>query len=343
MHLATKAFMCFLLAMVAVNVVSLATDGMRFVHRHFLLRQRDLAARYGADSWAVITGGSSGQGRAFARQLARDGFHVLLVGSARSHAVAAQIRAETGRRAQVVVKDFADAFDADFFDEIEAAVRAVDCSILINNVGHRTGWMPTHEQPAEQLRATIACGTLVQARMTTLLLPRFIARASRASSCIVFITAQCMHRNLGFAIALPNEISIPYLAAYEASNSFGYYHACSIIKEYGGTQWLDLLNVTPGAVLTENTEDMLRDTPFAIGADQFVRNIRRFMGGNAQGTTCAHWGHAMANGLIALAPFVKDRVLLRVGQRIAAHCMRKSGGGGGGRAAPPAPQGEDDH
>ena len=130
-----------------------------------------------------------------------------------------------------------------------------------------------------------------------------------------------MHPNSGFAAGLPNEISIPYLAVYEASNSFGYYHACSIVKEYGDDDRMDILNITPGAVLTENTRAMLDGTPFAVDARTFVQNIVRFMGGNVNGTTCAHWGHSLSNGLIALAPFCKDAMLERGGRRIATHCM----------------------
>ena len=40
--------------------------------------------RYGPNSWALITGGSSGQGRQFALKLANKGFNILLVGSKRS-------------------------------------------------------------------------------------------------------------------------------------------------------------------------------------------------------------------------------------------------------------------
>ncbi len=84
-----------------------------------------------------------------------------------------------------------------------------------------------------------------------------------------------------------------------------------------------MLNITPGAVLTENTKDMLHDTPFSVEASVFVQNILRFMGGNVHGTTCAHWGHSLSNGCIAMAPFCKDMILEKVGRRIATHYMQK--------------------
>lgn len=323
MYFATKIVLCFVIAVIAIHGVVALTELCRFVRKFFMTKQRNLVERYGRGSWAVITGGSSGQGKEFALQLARMGFNLVLIGSRRSYAVANTIRAQTGQSVHVVEKDFSKAFEPKFFDEIESVVQSVDCSILINNVGHRTGWIPYHEQPPDLIQDTIACGTIVQARMTHILLPRFIARKHRHASSIVFITAQCMHPSFGFAIALPNEISIPYLAVYEASNSFGYYHACSIVKEYGHHPWLDVLNITPGAVLTENTSQVLKTTPFAVDASVFVGNILRFMGGNVNGTTCGHWGHSLSNGLISIAPFMKDTLLEKVGRRIAMQCMQK--------------------
>ena len=126
------------------------------------------------------------------------------------------------------------------------------------------------------------------------------------------------HENFGFGVALSNEITVPYLAVYESSNAFGYYHACSIYQEYAGQ--FDILNVTPGAVITENTQH-LRDTMFAVPVEQFAHNIMQMLG-NVQGTTCAHWGHALSTAAIALFPWMKERALRRVGHTIADEYMR---------------------
>lgn len=323
MRLSLKICLFLLITVIAIHFVVILSNICIFIKKYFLLKQKNLALSYGKNSWVVITGGSSGQGKEFAIQLARAGFHILLIGSVRSYDVAKFIKETYNQKVIVIQKDFSESFQPSFFDEIETVIRDLDCSILINNVGYRTGWIPYHEQPPDEIRASIACGTLVQARMTHLLIPKFMKRKEQYRSSIVFITAQCMHPNLGLAVTLPNEISIPYMAVYEASNSFGYYHACSIIKEYGTQSWLDVLNITPGAVLTENTTQMLQSTPFAVKADTFVSNILRFMGGNLNGTTCAYWGHSFSNGMIAFAPFMKDIILEKVGRQIATHCMQK--------------------
>ena len=328
------------LALVCVFVLLQGTlvvqQALRFLYLHFFLREMDLPQRYGRGSYVVITGGSSGQGKRLAHEFAARGFNLILVGSVRNHETASAIRAKwPAARTDVIVKDFGQAFAPGFFDDIEATIARRDVSVVVNNVGHRTGWAPYHEQPAHVLSETVACGTLVQCRLTQIALQRFARRRRDRQrlgqpplrSSLVFITAQCMHGNIGFGAAESNEITVPYLAAYEPANAFGYYHACSIYQEYGVLKsdalgdTLDVLNVTPGAVVTENTS-FLRGTLFAVDADAYTRNIVRLMG-NVQGTTCAHWGHAISTAVISLCPWLKGRVLHKVGRTIAEDYMAR--------------------
>ena len=49
------------------------------VYQYMLRPRRDLKKRYGENSWAVITGSTSGIGAAFASQLAQQNFNLILV------------------------------------------------------------------------------------------------------------------------------------------------------------------------------------------------------------------------------------------------------------------------
>ena len=156
-------------------------------------------------------------------------------------------------------------------------------------------------------------------------------------SALINITAQCMHPNFLFGLTMSNEISVPYLSVYEAANAFGFYQGNSIYKEYQGQ--FDILNITPGAVITKNTE-CLSDTLFNVSSEVFVAQIMRLIG-NVQGHTCAYWGHALSNYLINLMPPMKDSMLKKVGETIAADFMRKAETGdkyslGGKPPTPPA-------
>lgn len=277
--------------------------------------------------WVVITGGSSGQGKEFAMQLARKGFDIVLIGSKRSHQVAEKI-VSMGQKCKVIVKDFGRAFEDSFFDDIEAQLRDMDIAMLINNVGHRSAWQPYHTCPLRVINNTISCGTIVQAQLTRMLLPRLISRMQHnkhTRSAVVFITAQCMHPNVGMAMPgiSDNMISIPYMAVYEASNAFGFYHACSLINEYKHIKRLDMLNITPGAVVTSNTAGITSQLPFCIDSRTFVRNIIRMLGGKvSSGTLCAHFGHAFSMLLVGFCPWIKDIFLPRVGLSISESYMK---------------------
>ena len=175
--------------------------------------------------------------------------------------------------------------------------------------------------PVELIKGPIATGTLVQARLTQLVIPFFIERRNQTSqlhSALINITAQCLHPNYLFGINSTNEISVPYLSVYEAANAFGFYHGNSIYKEYKDN--FDILNITPGAVITKNTK-YLNDTMFSVNSDVFVKQIIKMMG-QVNGHTCAYWGHAFSNFLINLAPFMKDRILEKVGKTISNNFMK---------------------
>lgn len=335
-----KVLIVICVVVVVAQLIGMFVQLGYFLNHFFCLRERknlkELHCQSSPSSpsspscWAVITGASSGQGREFALQLADRGFNIVIIGSTRSHRTASIIRSKQVD-CLVIVKDFGKAFEEDFFDDIQEQLAPLDVAVLVNNVGHRTGWKPFHESPVETIHETIACGTMVQTRLTQLLLPHLIHRIQHdphntVRSAIIFITAQCMHPNTGLAVAglYSNVISVPYLATYEASNAYGFYNACSLIKEYAHIPRLDMLNITPGAVITENTAHTLQDTPFSVSAKDFVGNVLRFMGGNVKnGTMCAHWGHAMSNALIGLVPWEKDEMLHKVGDSIATDYMKR--------------------
>lgn len=330
----TRMWWCVAVAVLLVvllltYVIPFAIHSVSFLRRHYCLRQLDLARRYGAGSVVCITGASSGQGLEMARCFAEQGFGLLLIGSVRTHGAADDIRRRWNVPVTVLVKDFSRCFESEFFQDIDQAVDSLDVSVMVNNVGHRTGWIPYHDQPDQVMRNTIACGTLVQCHLTKTALRRFARRRlERANqglaelhTALVFITAQCIHSTVGLGILESNEITVPYLSVYEPTNAFGYFHACSIYEEYRDDPTIDILNITPGAVVTSNT-CYLRRTIFSVSARRFAQNVVRLLG-NYQGTTCAAPGHSLSCALAACFPWIKRRTLRRVGRTIADDYMKR--------------------
>jgi len=297
----------------------LINKSIQFIVKYFFTKRLNLKERYGENSWAIITGGSSGQGKVFAIELANEGFNIIIIGSERSYNTQKEIQKRyPDVKVIVIERNFNDAYKKKFFKKIKEKIQEIsngDISIMINNIGHRTAWEPYHEMPDKLINDTIACGTLVQAHMTKIALGFFMKREDK--SILVNITVQCMHSNL-FSF-IENYISLPYLSVYEGCNAFGFYHANSIQKEYENEKKIDMLNITPGAVITENTQ-FLDSTLFSVDAKIFVNNIIDFMG-NIQGTTCGYWGHEISNVLINVAPFMKYSILEKVGNTICKNYM----------------------
>lgn len=115
---------------------------------------------------AVITGASSGIGKAAAQVLATDGFHVLLGARRldRLDGVAAEVGGEAIRL------DVADPSSVEAF-----AARASQCDVLINNAGGALGLEPVAAADDARWLAMYEANVLGTMRMTRALLPRLIA------------------------------------------------------------------------------------------------------------------------------------------------------------------------
>ncbi|CAB1316366.1 unnamed protein product [Coregonus sp. 'balchen'] len=72
--------------------------------------QADLKA-YG--QWAVVTGATSGIGKAYANELARRGLDIVLISRSKDklHIVAKEIESQHGRQTQIIQTDFTEGHD----------------------------------------------------------------------------------------------------------------------------------------------------------------------------------------------------------------------------------------
>ena len=317
-----KYLLVVLIIIVGFQLILFLWNSTKFVHKHFLLKEKNLAKRYGENSYVIITGASSGQGQQFAYEFAKRGFNLILIGSERTANTINYIHKNISPSTKIVFikKDFRKAHQPMFFDDIEEEIQKIDDNIsgLVNNVAYRVGWNPYHNMPEELINDSIIVGTIVQAQLTRICIKYFLERKTK--NFIVNITAQCMTPTYLFGNYENGIISVPFLSVYEAANAFGFYHGNSIHKEYSSfTDKIDIMNVMPGAVITENTE-YLADTIFSVKADIFVSNIMRQLG-TYNGNTYGYWGHEFTILLVNIFPFIKKRILYNVGYTISDNYM----------------------
>jgi short-subunit dehydrogenase len=121
-------------------------------------REMDLD-KYGP--WALITGGSEGVGAGFARQLAADGFKLVLV--ARKPEPLEELAAELrGKGAEVRVLS-ADLSQPDVLDKVRTVTDDIEIGLLIYNAGANNTRGLFVELPEEVTQSVIAINVLGQA------------------------------------------------------------------------------------------------------------------------------------------------------------------------------------
>ena len=125
--------------------------------------------------------------------------------------------------------DFANSFQEGFFDPVQKVVDELGdkWTILINNVGYRTAAQDYTLMPISEMKKTISVGTLVQAKLIQMALQKF--KTHKTHTAIVNITA--LNSYTTDFLAVDNEITVPYLACYEATNAWGHFHAKSVYEE----------------------------------------------------------------------------------------------------------------
>jgi len=184
---------------------------------------------------ALVTGGTSGIGRATAEALAREGAHVLISG-----------RSEN-RGAEVVTAIEAADGEAEFVranlespaDVRALAERAGDLDILVNNAGVFPGGA-THELPEETFDETFAVNVKAPFLLTAAIAPRMV---ERGRGTIINVTTMVA------------EFGMAGLSAYGASKAAVALLTKAWAAEYG-PHGVRVNAVSPGPTTTPGTDAM---------------------------------------------------------------------------------------
>lgn len=167
----------------------------------------------GEKAWALVTGASDGIGKAFAEELCRRGFNVVIHGrnEKKLKGVKAELEKEfSGSEVRLLVIDAANTpWSSDIDALVLKAVKGVNLTILINNVGGAAGleWEPLKSYSPATLNGLINLNAVFMAQITRVLIPT-LAQSQSQKATIVNVSSG--------AELLP----AAYLVAYSASKAF---------------------------------------------------------------------------------------------------------------------------
>lgn len=246
----------------------------------------------------VITGASSGIGKAFAERYARDGNDVVLIARRRDRldALARDLRERHGVAVDVIPADLSDDAAADRIAmALEAAGTRVD--VLVNNAGFGVHADVADSDPAALTRQVqVNCSAVVA--MTTRFLPGMLAR--RSGTII----------NVGSTASFQ---PVPHMAVYGASKAFVLSFTEALWEEVRGSG-VRVIALCPGATETEffETAGEAAKTGRARGADDLVDHCLRSLATRKPSTV-----HGFENALVArvLPRLVPRRLMAAIAGR----------------------------
>nr|XP_013002343.1 very-long-chain 3-oxoacyl-CoA reductase-B-like isoform X1 [Cavia porcellus] len=134
-------------------------------------------------AWAVVTGATSGIGKAYAHELARRGLDIVLISRSLSklEQEAREIERLHGRSTRIIQADFTGGLE--IYGAIEAGLRGLEIGVLVNNVGMAYGGrggvfrkLLDLEDLGQSVSDIINCNAMSVAQMVCIVLPQMVSR-----------------------------------------------------------------------------------------------------------------------------------------------------------------------
>lgn len=199
-----------------------------------------MATRHNARPQALITGASSGIGKAFSERLARDGYDLTIVArrGEKLEALAKRLHDSHAATVQTVAADLSKSADLRALEKRIAANDSLD--LLVNNAGFGA-YMPFVQLAPEAAEELINLQVLAVTRLTRAALPGMLARKQGA---IINVSSR-----LAFSAAMDSP-NFPKRATYVGTKAFINAFTQLLATELQGTG-VQMQALCPSVVLTE--------------------------------------------------------------------------------------------
>ncbi|KAM4726239.1 hydroxysteroid (20-beta) dehydrogenase 2 [Anableps anableps] len=212
--------------------------------RQFVLSEKWQVDMRAYGQWAVVTGATSGIGKAYAIELAQRGLDVILIGRSddKLQMVAKEIKNKYRRKTHTIQVDFTEG--GSIYSSIAKKLQGLQIGILVNNVGmictdHLAYFLET-PNAKQKITQIINCNILSVTQMTRLVLPGMV------------------DRGIGLIINISSEMGCrphPLLALYSATKIFVTYFSQCLHAEYKSVG-ITVQCVAPFMVSTNMTHNM---------------------------------------------------------------------------------------
>ncbi|XP_054722876.1 inactive hydroxysteroid dehydrogenase-like protein 1 [Uloborus diversus] len=254
---------------------------------HVLARARRLDLnKYG--KWAVVTGGTDGIGKAYARELARRGLNIIIISRSKEKLdkTAKEIEDEFKVQTFVIQADFSKG--REIYEDIERQLKDKEIGILINNVGcmyeYPQCFMNVPEQKLwDLININIASVTM----MTYIVIPQMI---QRKKGIIVNMSS------------ISSFNPLPLMAVYSASKVYVDWFSRALSYEYKD-EGVIVQSLVPSYIATSlvRFSSLLQRPSFLVpDPERFVRSAICTLG--VADRTTGFWSHGLQYWMYELTP-----------------------------------------
>ena len=270
-----------------ITILYLAIRFFRFIH---LYARPSSLKRYlhGPNAWALVTGASDGIGRAFAQELAQNGFNVVLHG--RNHIKLESIKAQLQNQFPIVefrvlVAD-ASCTSHQQIDELLATLKDIHLTVLINNVGAAIKVAPLVDTTSDEVDAIINTNARFPTQLTKALLPKLTQ--TNSPSLII---------NIGSM----GDFCVPYATIYGGSKGFNMTWSSSLAMELKSEgKNVEVLAISIGRV-TDVSHNKKEASFFTPSARTMARAALQRVG-CGKPVVVGYVGHAVQKFFVGLLP-----------------------------------------